>query len=174
MIIKRPAWSRWSPLGSVCCFPRMPKVAPPAGSWTWWCRGYLGTWATLKEWWRAAEAWHCRAELESLKRTQDRQAQQVAAEDSGILVMLKHGTTTKNSSSSGVNQPAHKRQVACTAEGQSQRSDPSLKRGPDNHAWIPDLGHPVIYTVGVWFYFVQCVSKPWPFLFEVRKYLICF
>lgn len=57
-----------------------------------------------------------------------------------------------------------------------QRMEPEkwpqvLWRSPEDHEWIPDIVHGVIYMVGVWFCFVLSLTVPWFFSFEVRKHL---
>lgn len=85
------------------CVPEAAKVVLPVGSRTWWCKSLPGGtgFEGIKGSWEAAEAWHCVAGLESLKRAQERLLEKVHYICSGRRQYFGYasviGTTTKDS-----------------------------------------------------------------------------
>lgn len=102
---------------------------------------------------RVPEAWHCATGLESLREPR------------------RGKTELQLGCSSGVELTEFRRQAVWAAEGGARAVTQAPWRIQENLEWIPDLGQGVIYTVGVWFGFVQIVTACWFFSLEVTKYL---
>lgn len=62
----------------------------------------------------------------------------------------------------------------CATEGRDGEVTQAFWKSPENRESIPDTGHCVFYTVGVWFCFELAVTLPWFSPLEVRMYLTYF
>lgn len=117
----------------------------------------------------------CVAGLESLKSVQERLLLNVQP---SCIKRFQHfrdvGTVVrsiiKNCSNRSEVKPAQAWRTSCVCcKGQSQKCDPSLWRIPEDHGWIPNIGHWVIYTVRLWFCRYLTVSHLWKKVFPLEE-----